>query len=152
MTPALQMGASSITPNVSVKTLGGIFDKCINMYEHVTSVWRAAYYHLKNVHCLKYDHINPILQKLHWLPVRQRINFKILSITYKSINDMAPEYLCEFLSIRKSSRKLRSSSQMLLQVPVCRLKSCGDCAFSVASPTLWNRLPADIRNASSFDK
>jgi len=43
----------------------------------------------------KYDHITPILQKLHWLPVRQRIHFKILLITYKSINDMAPEYLCD---------------------------------------------------------
>ena len=42
----------------------------------------------------KYDHITPILQKLHWLPVRQRIHFKIL-LTYKAINDMAPEYLCE---------------------------------------------------------
>ena len=38
----------------------------------------------------KYDHMTPILQKLHWLPVRQRIHFKILLITYKSINDMAP--------------------------------------------------------------
>ena len=52
-TPALQMGASSITPNGSVKNLDVIFDQCINMYEHVTSVCRAAYYHLKNIHCLK---------------------------------------------------------------------------------------------------
>jgi len=42
----------------------------------------------------KYDHFTPILQKLHWLPIRQRIHFKILLITDKSINDMAPEYLC----------------------------------------------------------
>jgi len=52
-TPALQMGASSITPNGSVRNLGVIFYQCINMYEHVTSVCRAAYYHLKNIHCLK---------------------------------------------------------------------------------------------------
>ncbi|KAK2170581.1 hypothetical protein LSH36_2g17002, partial [Paralvinella palmiformis] len=97
----------------------------------------------------KYDHITLILQKLHWLPVGHRIHFKML-LTYKSINDMAPEYLCELVSIRKSSRKLRSSSQILLQVPVSRLKSYGDCAFSVAAPNLWNRLLADIRNASSL--
>jgi hypothetical protein len=42
-----------LTPNGSLKNLGVIFDQSINMYEHVTSVWRAAYYHLKNVHCLK---------------------------------------------------------------------------------------------------
>ena len=39
----------------------------------------------------KYDHIALILQKLHWLPVRQCIHFNILLITYKYINDMAPE-------------------------------------------------------------
>ena len=51
-TPALQMGASSINLKGSVKNLGVIFDKCINMHEHVTSVCRAAYYHLKNIHPL----------------------------------------------------------------------------------------------------
>jgi len=85
------------------------------------------------------------------VPVRQRIHFRILLITYKSINDMAPEYLSELVSIRKSFRKLRSSSQILLQVPVSRLKSYGNCVFSVAAPTLWNRLPADIRNASYLE-
>jgi len=58
---------------------------------------------------------------------------------------MAPEYLCELVSIRKPSPKLRWSSQILLQVPVSRLKSYGDCAFSIAPPTLWNKLPANIR-------
>jgi len=52
-TPALQMGASSITPNGSAKNLGVIFDQCINMHEHITSVCRASYYHLKNIRCLK---------------------------------------------------------------------------------------------------
>ena len=133
---ALQIGASSITLKGSVQNLEVIFDQCSNMHEHVTSVCRAAYYHLKNIHCLKaflkqealatvvhpfvtsridyynyilyvisdyntnrlqriqnsaacivtntrkYDHITSILQKLHWLPVRQRIHFKILVITF----------------------------------------------------------------------
>jgi len=43
------------------------------------------------------------------------------------------------------------SSQILLQVPVSRLESYGDCAFSVAAPTSWNRLPANIRNVSSLE-
>jgi len=70
--------------------------------------------------------------RVYTVPVRQHIHFKILLITYKSINDMAPKYLCELGSIRKSSQKLKSSGQILLQVPVSRLKSYGDCAFSVA--------------------
>jgi len=46
--------------------------------------------------------------------------------------------LCELVSIRKSSR------QILLQVPVSRFKSYGNCACSIADSTLWTRLPADI--------
>ena len=61
----------------------------------------------------KYEHITPILQRLHWLPVRQRIHFKMLLITYKYINDMASEYQCELESIRKSSRKLSVSAQVI---------------------------------------
>ena len=41
----------------------------------------------------RFDHITPALCKLHWLPVRYRINFKILLITYKAINGLAPEYI-----------------------------------------------------------
>ena len=65
---------------------------------------------------------------------------------------LVPGHVFELVSIRKSPRKLASSSHKLLQVRVSRLKSYGDYAFSVAAPTLWNRVPADIRNASSLEK
>ena len=58
---------------------------------------------------------------------------------------MVPEYLCELVSIRKSSRKLRLSGHILLQVPVSRLKSYGYGVFSAAVPTLYNILPAEMR-------
>ena len=32
----------------------------------------------------KYDHVTPFLKELHWLPVEQRIIFKILLPTFKS--------------------------------------------------------------------
>ena len=100
----------------------------------------------------KYDHITPVLKKLHWLPVRFRISYKILLITYKIIFGEAPEYLSELISVKKSSRTLRSSNQTMLHVPSSRLKTVGDCAFSVASPTLWNILPVQIKNANSLGK
>ena len=34
----------------------------------------------------KYDHVKPILKQLHWLPVRQRIDYRILLLTYKALN------------------------------------------------------------------
>jgi hypothetical protein len=73
-------------------------------YLIITLIQNSAAHILTNTR--KYDHITPILQKLHWIPVRQRIHFKILLITCKSITDMGPEYLCELVSIRKSSAQV----------------------------------------------
>ncbi len=46
----------------------------------------------------KYDHITPILQSLHWLPIKFCISYKILFIGYKALNDLAPVYLTNLLS------------------------------------------------------
>ena len=45
----------------------------------------------------KYDHITPVLKDLHWLPVRERIQYKILLLTWKSLHDVAPPYLKDLL-------------------------------------------------------
>ncbi len=39
----------------------------------------------------KYDHISPVLSTLHWLPIKHCIHFKILLITYKALNGLAPQ-------------------------------------------------------------
>lgn len=43
----------------------------------------------------KVDHITTILCKLHWPPVRKRIIFKVLLITYKVVNGLLPKYLAD---------------------------------------------------------
>ena len=61
-----------------------------------------------------HDHITPVLQKLHWLPVRYRIMYKILILTYKCIHGLAPLYLQELIQEYKPTRNLRSSSKLNL--------------------------------------
>ena len=46
----------------------------------------------------KYDHITPILKELHWIPVQQRIIFRILLIIYKALDDLAPIYISNLLT------------------------------------------------------
>jgi len=41
----------------------------------------------------KYCHITPLLRELHWLPVRLRVDFKILLVTFKILHGVAPSYL-----------------------------------------------------------
>ena len=60
-------------------------------------------------------HITPVLEGLHWLPVAQRIVFKLLLIVYKCINNVAPLYLSELLSNYVPTRTLRSGHMQLLQ-------------------------------------
>ena len=71
----------------------------------------------------KYEHIKPILLELHWLPVSQRILFKILLLTYKALNGLAPAYISDLLSRYIPARQLRSSTQFLLKVPTSNLKT-----------------------------
>ena len=100
-------------------------------------------------------HMKPILRQLHWLPIRRRIVFKILLITFKVIHDLAPEYIKDLIDIHKPVRCLRSSSSILLQYPpISALKTAtyGYRAFSSAAPELWNQLPSSIRNSQSVDQ
>ena len=66
----------------------------------------------------KYGHIIPPLKELHWLPIEQRIKFKILLITFKALNKQAPNYIIDLLIPYKPSRSLRSSTKNLLTKPV----------------------------------
>ena len=61
-------------------------------------------------HTRKYEHITPVLIGLHWLPVSYRITFKILLLTYKALNNLAPSYLSDLLSQRCNVRSVRPSS------------------------------------------
>ena len=41
----------------------------------------------------KCTHVSPLLAKLHWLPIAQRIDYKISSLRYDVVSDTAPLYL-----------------------------------------------------------
>ena len=95
------------------------------------------------------DHTSPILQQLHWLPVSERISFKILLLTYKTVKGYAPSYIEDLVNHYVPSRSLRSPSQSLVSVPRSTTSTDGDRAFSIAAPRLWNTLALMIRNAQS---
>jgi len=71
----------------------------------------------------------------------KRIQFKTLMITYKTLNGQAPIYLTELLHEKANTRTLRSSGEVILVVPNYKLQTYGLNVFSVATPTLWNKLP-----------
>ena len=77
--------------------------------------------------------------RLHWLPVFYRIYFKILILTFKSIHNMSPSYI-------------RSNSSLILdRTKGSILSTLGARSFYAAVPTLWNSLPANIRDITSLN-
>ena len=87
-----------------------------------------------------------LLQDLHWLPVRQRIDYKIALLTHKTLKTCQPSYLHDHLHSYAPARHLRSASGFTLTVPPNKL-SLASSAFEYYAPRLWNSLPAELRNS-----
>jgi len=94
------------------------------------------------------DHITPIMRELHWLPIQQRIDYKIAVLAYKSVNQTAPPYLTEmcrpvsqscFLARNRSADRGDRISQKWNTV------TYGQMGFHYAMPKVWNNLPVVVR-------
>jgi hypothetical protein len=103
------------------------------------------------VRASKYEHITPVLQKLHWLPVKQRVEFKIILLTFKALNGLAPIYISDLLKPYTPTRNLRSGGRLLLKEQRYKLKTYGGRAFSITAPKLWNSLPVDIKSCETVN-
>src|SRR6218665_3043944 len=95
---------------------------------------------------------------LRWLPVSQRILYRISALVWRSVTGCAPSYLtdlCRPVSDLASGRALRSSARG--ELLVLRARSAQRRSFSVIDPSTWNELPLTLRllpqnNMSSFCK
>ena len=100
------------------------------------------------------DHIRPVLKELHWLPVTQRVEYKVAVITHKVLSTRQPQYLADIITEYRPSRQLRSATQRKLTIRATNNR-IGECAFSCSSAKVWNSLPEKLRSAddhNSFKK
>jgi len=93
----------------------------------------------------KFHHITPVLKSVHRLKINERIKYKVLSLTYKSLKTGQPSYLRSLLSF-PSHRCTRSSFLITLSRPslTSRLK-IANRPFYPSTPVLWNNLPSHLR-------
>ena len=95
----------------------------------------------------KHNHITPVLTELHWLPVESRIAFKMLVMTSKCMNGLAPSYLVEFVHPRTPTPKLcaniaqRHNEEVYWRFGIW---------FGAASRRLWSNLPVSIRASGTL--
>ena len=98
----------------------------------------------------KFDHTTPILRDLHWLPVHQRIKYKIAMLVNKCLPGLTPPYLAEFCQpvVELAGRQyLRSAASGKLSVQRTAT-AIGRRNSAVSGPDIWNSLPTDLRLSS----
>jgi retron-type reverse transcriptase len=95
-------------------------------------------------------HSEPLLRKLHWLPVHSRIRFKLATITYKALSTNTPQYLASRIHYHQPVRSLRSSDQHYL-LPTPSSTNFGSRSFRSAAPLIWNAIPLEIRSSPTME-
>ena len=124
--------------------LYGLPDSTIGKLQHIQNM--CAYLVLRRT---KWDSVTACLTSLHWLPIKQQIKFKLSMLTYKVLHNQGPKYLQDLLYYKTTDKRLRSSNDpYLLLIPQTKLKTYVDRSFKVATPTVWNELPLEIRSSS----
>ena len=92
----------------------------------------------------KYAHTSHLLFELHWLPVKERIKYKINLIIHKALYGSSPcdiQSLVTISSIRTFNLKGDYKSNSMY----------GDRAFTVCAPQVWNQLSTDLKTETRLD-
>ena len=105
----------------------------------------------------QYTSITPVLKKLHWIPVEQRIVFKTATLVYKYLHTGFPRYLAPYHSSCSSSystRRSQSGGNFLVILKFYSsvhksVKQFGN-SFAFDTPTVWNALPDEIHASPSL--
>jgi len=91
----------------------------------------------------------PLMCQLHWLPVQQRIDYKVSVLTYKTLNTSVPQYLSQRINRHVNARTLRSTAMLLLIQPFART-DFAKRSFRCAALSVWNSFPASVIGSDSL--
>ena len=110
------------------------------------SVYRRLYCLARTVvKAPKSSLVTPILRSLHWIKINERIEYKLLSLTYKVLTTSQPDYPHNLISLQSSGRTRSSSVVTLARRSVSSSLQITNRSFRYASPRLWNLLPSAFR-------
>ena len=97
----------------------------------------------------KQDWVTECLKELHWIPVRSRCIYKLLTILYNSLRKEGPTHLQTILNVKYSQRSAKNSAQdndiINLVTPFKRRKIYADHGFTFTAAQQWSKMPSHIR-------
>jgi len=94
-------------------------------------------------------HITRILRSIHSLKITERIEYKLLSLTYKVLTTTQRPYLHNLISVQPPRNTRSSYLVTLARPPTSSSLRITDRSFRYASPCLWNQLPGFLRQPHS---
>ena len=94
------------------------------------------------------ERITPSLIELHWLPIKARIEYKILFLVFKALKYSEPTYLRKHLSrVRlETNVTIRHTSDIHRLFEPRTDSKLGERSFRYNAPRLYNNLPSDLKN------
>ena len=127
--------------------LGGLPKSSINKMQGVQNMAAKI-----TLGCRKYDSAPRCLFQLHWLPIKERIEYKIISLVHKCLHNQAPPYLTRLINYYKTGRKGLCSQEDVtrLLVPKTSKKTFAAHSFSILGPELWNNLPRSLHKIDNY--
>ncbi len=98
----------------------------------------------------RFSHSAPLLAELHWLPIKARINFKLATLTYKTLLYGQPAYFNNLITPYVPNRALRSASAAKLVIPLRKTSMANSKSFSSTAVSYWNSLLRSVSSASTL--
>jgi len=126
-------------------------DYCNSLYLNLPKTQLNRLQHIQNsltravVAAPRSSPADHILKSLHWLKVPERIEYKIISTTYKLLQFSSPQYLRDTITIQPSRSTRSSDLVTLLRPPVQSRLRITNRSFWHAARQLWNKLPRSLR-------
>ena len=99
------------------------------------------------------ERITPVLIKLHWLPVKARIIFKMCVLTYQALRSGKPGYVRNMLKSFRPNTDVslrHNDDPYRLEEPRSR-SNVGTRAFERSAPRVFNKLPLEIKESPNCD-
>ncbi|RMX50692.1 hypothetical protein pdam_00013221 [Pocillopora damicornis] len=144
-----------LQPPTPARDLGVILDPHLT-YDHTSSLSKTSAGNISKLQSIqnfvskvatnskKFDHVTPLLRQLNWLPVKQLQLYKNVIMTYKCLNDLAPQYLSDKFMKRSSIHARYTRKRDSFQIPICKTAT-GPRTFTYRATSLWNSLVMTLR-------
>ena len=135
---------------IGTSLLHSKLDYCNSLYYGLPKTQLTRLQHIQNslaraVAAPRSSDPDQILKSLHWIKVQERIEYNIISTSYKVLQSSSPHYLRDIIAIQPSRSTQLSSLVTLLHPQAQSSLKITNRSFWYAAPHLWNKLPPSLR-------